>query len=158
MANKPEGASAAQHDLESGPRRELADPELHIWDQVTELAETDTDTESAAELAPASPGRWLGIREAEGVSDDDPDSDVLEAEQTAAKAYMATMVDRWVGWIALVTGLLSMLIAPVWMGSAAVAIGLFAYWMGRRAMGGWAIALGLLAIVTAVWIMPLYAS
>ncbi|MCR8635002.1 hypothetical protein [Paenibacillus radicis (ex Xue et al. 2023)] len=64
---------------------------------------------------------------------------------------------KWLGYTALVLGILSMFVFPTLLGSIAALSGVITYVQGNRALGIWSVILGLISLVGYFLLVPLYA-
>ncbi|GIP39632.1 hypothetical protein J31TS4_29120 [Paenibacillus sp. J31TS4] len=63
---------------------------------------------------------------------------------------------RTLGWVGLITAILSLFVFPTILGPTATVLGFLAYLQGNRTMGVWSVVLGLISLGTALFLSPYF--
>lgn len=106
--------------------------------------------EFAAELA-AAPPVLNRTRELHNPEEDRP------YERSAARVEEEAP-SRSLGWVALVSAIISLFVLPVFLGITAIALGVIAYMRGTRGLGAWSVVIGGISVLAYVVLIPTYYS
>ncbi|GIP35813.1 DUF4190 domain-containing protein [Paenibacillus sp. J2TS4] len=60
------------------------------------------------------------------------------------------------GWIGLITAIVSLFFLPAILGPAAAVLGFISFLQGNRTLGAWSIVLGLVSLFVALFLSPFY--